>query len=238
MRKKVTFSALLLFLSILGYSQNLQLHYDFRHALYEEIPSPNYLTATLEMFKPDAWGSTFFFVDFDFSHERGNLGLIYAEIARDIKIKDFPIMAHIEYNGGLFHTKDYSGYIANAYLAGASYTHFLSPRAHFNTYLTYKYHAFEKISHDVQWTISWSSRFLKDKFTFRGFLDIWTENRNRDGIGNLSGKKVVILAEPQIWYNITEQFAFGSEIEISRNFTKYKEDKVYLLPTLAVKWDF
>ena len=72
-------------------SQNLQLHFDPRHTLSGNDAAPvNYLTATFEMFKPDKWGSTFMFVDFDFNYNTRNIGLVYGEIARDFKIKNFP----------------------------------------------------------------------------------------------------------------------------------------------------
>ncbi|WP_373726452.1 DUF5020 family protein, partial [Bacteroides heparinolyticus] len=72
--------------------------------------------------KPDKWGSTFMFVDFDFSAKDGNMGLAYMEIARDFKIKGFPLMPHIEYNGGLglVRNTDFGFSIPNAYLAGLS----------------------------------------------------------------------------------------------------------------------
>lgn len=186
------------------------------------------------MFKPDKWGSTFMFVDLDFNQSRGNIGLAYMEIARDFKIKKFPIMPHIEFNGGVGNDNNSGFSIANAYLAGASYS-FAIPNAHFNTYVAYKYNAFEKVSNDVQWTLSWGSDFLENKLTFCGFIDIWTENKDHSGVE--SGKKVILLTEPQIWYNVTSNLSFGSEIEISNNF-HYKENKVYVLPTLAGKWTF
>ena len=70
-------------------AQNLQLHFDPRHTFYgSDVPtaSQNYLTATFEMFKPDQWGSTFMFVDFDLNNSKKNIGLVYAEIAREFKI--------------------------------------------------------------------------------------------------------------------------------------------------------
>ena len=236
MRNKLSIGFLTLLISGNIISQNLQLHVDFRHALYDEIPSPNYLTTTFELFRPDAWGSTFLFVDLDFNQSRGNLGLAYTEIARDFRIKNFPLMPHIEYNGGLFKTDNQFGSsISNAYLAAASYS-FAIPNTHFNTYLAYKYNAFEKVSNDIQWTISWGSNLCKNKVTLSGFIDIWTENKDKTGIE--SGKKVIILAEPQLWYNATSHLSIGSEIEISNNFTPYKKNKLYLLPTLAGKWVF
>src|SRR5665648_1111147 len=40
-------------------AQNVQLHYDIGK-------DRKYLTSTVEMFKPDKWGSTFFFIDMDY----------------------------------------------------------------------------------------------------------------------------------------------------------------------------
>ncbi|MCL1943246.1 MAG: DUF5020 family protein [Candidatus Azobacteroides sp.] len=216
-------------------AQNLQLHYDFRHALYDDVPPPNFFTATFEMFKPDQWGSTFMFVDLNFDQSRGNIGLAYMEIARDFKIKNFQIMPHIEYNGGVGNNNNSGFSVANAYLAGASYS-FVIPNAQFNTYITYKYNAFQKVSNDVQWTVSWGAGFWKNRIAFCGFMDIWTENKDYTGVE--SGKKVILLTEPQIWYNVTQNLSFGSEIEISNNFYPQYGTKIYAFPTLAGKWTF
>ena len=62
-------------------AQNLQLHYDFGK-------ERKFFTATLEMFKPDTLGSTFWFVDFDFNFP-GNprsMSAAYWEISRDFYI--------------------------------------------------------------------------------------------------------------------------------------------------------
>jgi len=212
-------------------AQNLQLHYDFRHALHSNVAPENYITSTFEMFKPDKWGSTFMFVDMDYDQTRGNIGLAYWEIARDFKIGKCPIMPHIEYNGGIG-----SGFsIPNAYLLGASYP-FSCGKANFSTYIAYKYNAFAKVSNDIQWTGTWGIPLLDNKVTFSGFVDVWTENKDRSGVE--SGKKVILLTEPQIWYNINSKLSVGSEIEISNNFYPYYENKAYICPTIAAKWEF
>ena len=59
-------------------AQNLQLHYDF-------WKGRQYLTSTVEMFKPDKHGSTFFFVDMDYDLSDAKVKLAYWEIARDLK---------------------------------------------------------------------------------------------------------------------------------------------------------
>lgn len=218
-------------------AQNLQLHFDPRHSLYgDNINAPiNYLTATFEMFKPDKWGSTFMFVDFDFNFDKRNPGLAYAEIARAFKINDFPLMPHLEYNGGLGLVRGtgFSFSIPSSYLAGAQYP-FQLGNFFMGTYLAYKLNAFQTNSHDVQWTLTWNSAFPNSKVSLGGFLDLWSENKNRaTGEG---GKKLVLLSEPQIWYNFTPNFALGSEIELSYNFARF--EKFTAIPTIATKWNF
>lgn len=234
--KKSILSFVLLLSTIAMFAQELQLHFDPRHALHSDVAPRNYATATFQVFKPDKWGSTFAFVDLDFNQSRGNIGLAYMEIARNIKMGKCPLMAHIEFNGGLVKGDNYSGFsIPNAYLAGVSYAKSIS-FVNFETYVAYKYHAFEKVSNDIQLTGIWNANLMSDKVTLTGFVDIWSENKNRStGDG---GKKVVFLAEPQVWYNVDKHLAFGTEIEISNNFYSHYNNRVYVCPTLAGKWTF
>lgn len=67
-------SGLLLSSGVLA--QNIQVHYDFGK-------DRKYVTTTLEMFKPDKWGSTFFFVDYDYNvGDVKGVSTTYMEIAR------------------------------------------------------------------------------------------------------------------------------------------------------------
>lgn len=219
-------------------AQNLQLHFDPRNSLYGDKVAPiNYLTATFEMFKPDQWGSTFMFVDFDFNFDKRNPGLAYAEIAREFKIGDFPLLPHIEYNGGLGlvrGTNDVGFSIPSSYLGGFGYPFKLGD-FFMSTYVAYKLNAFQELSHDAQWTFTWNSTLANGKLSLAGFFDLWSENKDRTGEN--SGKKLVLLSEPQIWYNITPQFALGTEIELSYNFVVGTE-KFYAIPTIGTKWNF
>ena len=73
--KKIRLFAILavaLFGTATALGQNIQLHYDFGR---------NAATTTVEMFRPDKGGSTFFFVDFDYSPKVSGA---YWEIAREI----------------------------------------------------------------------------------------------------------------------------------------------------------
>ena len=69
------------------------------------------LTSTVEKFHPDTWGSTYFFVDMDYTSE--GVASAYWEIAREVKFWKGPFSAHLEYNGGLAKGFSYK----NAYLS-------------------------------------------------------------------------------------------------------------------------
>ena len=91
-------------------AQNIQLHYDLGK-------NRNYFTSTVEKFNPDKYGSTFFFVDFNYSKDGATEA--YWEVARELKNWEGPISAHIEYNGGLYKVMSFN----NCYLLGATYSY-------------------------------------------------------------------------------------------------------------------
>lgn len=233
-KKIITF-----FISALAFSlsaQNIQLHFDPRKGIHgEDDFSNNYFTATFEMFKPDKWGSTFLFVDLDFNQSRGNIGLAYLEIARDIRFGNCPVMAHAEFNGGVGNAENYGFSIPNAYLVGPSYATNING-VNLSSYLAYKYNAFKKVSNDIQWTVTWGTNLFNNKLTISGFIDLWTENKSHSQEDNRTGKKVILLTEPQFWYNVNSNLSFGTEIEISNNFLN--DTKFYINPTIAAKWNF
>lgn len=241
MTRKISVALLLFCVFGAVHAQNLQLHFDPRHSLYGDDVSPsNYLTATFEMFKADRWGSTFMFADFDFNHDKKNPGLVYAKIAREFKLGDFPLFPHIEYNGGLGLRRgsDAGFSIPASYMAGFGYP-FQLGEFYMNTYVVYKLNAFQEVSNDVQWTVTWNASLAGGKLSLGGFADLWTEDKSFTEGSDAGGKKMVFLSEPQIWYNVTSNFSFGSEIELSYNFVnKFTESKFYAIPTLATKWNF
>ena len=112
--RKVIF-ALFLFVGISSQAQNLQVMYDFGNGRKN-------VTSTLEMFKPDKWGDTFFFVDMEFNGGPDKQpSLAYMEIARCLKFWDAPLSLHLEYNGGLLLAGPVGFPINSAYLAGIDY---------------------------------------------------------------------------------------------------------------------
>lgn len=233
--KKPVAIILVLFAVAATQAQNLQVHYDFgKHR--------KFITSTVEMFKPDKWGSTFFFVDMNYDKSNGKtVSLAYWEIARAFKLGKSPFAAHIEYNGGMgqFYATPYNGAypINDAWLAGLDYN---LNSADFSKGITfqvlYKYIR-DKQDASFQLTTVWYLHMLKHKVTFDGFADFWREdNTVFDDAGNASQSKYVFLTEPQIWYNVNQNLSLGSEIEISCNFSNNKGFMVN--PTLAAKWNF
>lgn len=228
--------ALLVFTAFAANAQtNLQLHYDLGQGR-------KYVTSTLEMFKPDKWGNTFFFVDIDYNSPSGNHpSTAYMEIARCLKFWDAPISAHVEYNGGLMGLGNTYLPINNAWLAGIDYGwHDKS----FNKFLNFKvlYKNIQgKQPASFQLTGVWTLNFFNKKFTASGFADFWREDNLNftNGAGDAivpETTKFVFISEPQFWYNATENLSLGSEIEVASNFGTVKGFKV--CPTLAVKWNF
>ena len=241
MSRKILFSLAILCTTAAVQAQNLQLHFDPRNSLYgDAVSSSNYLTGTFEMFKPDQWGNTFMFVDADLNFNKKNIGLVYAEIAREFKIGDFPLLPHLEFNGGLGLVKgtDFGFSIPSSYLAGFGYP-FQLGNFFMSTYVAYKLNAFQEVSNDAQWTLTWNATLAGGKLSLGGFLDLWTEDKSFTEGSDATGKKVVFLSEPQFWYNVTPNFALGTEVELSYNFVnKFVESKFYAIPTLATKWNF
>lgn len=78
---------------------------------------------------------------------------------------------------------------------------------------------------------------IRFKFTFSGFADVWSEKVFWTG-----NRHIVFLVEPQLWYNFNSKFSAGTEIELSNNFIysdlSDRNDKFFVNPTLAVKYNF
>jgi hypothetical protein len=221
-------------------AQNIQLHYDFGGSMYEEYAGRPVLTSTVEMFKPDRRGSTFFFIDMDYTSK--GLAAGYWEISRELQFWDGPVSAHVEYNGGLtsFEVPENSyGVIRfnNAYLLGATYTYNTAGfNAGYSLSAMYKYIQKSDKPHSFQVTGTWYVNFAKnDMLTFTGFADFWKE---KTGLGDC-----IFLSEPQIWLHINKingvdknfNLSLGSEVELGNNFV---QAGFFAIPTVAVRWDF
>lgn len=232
--KKLLFSGLLAIAALTAQAQNVQLHYDLGRNLYpDEEAGRQKVTMTLEQFKADKWGSWFYFVDVDFS--RKFVEGAYTEISREFNIGKKGFAAHVEYDGGL---NRFGSFQQSALLGGAWNGHNADFSTTYSVQLMYKRffksYNYTNAYHSFQLTGVWSTTFANKKCTFSGFVDFW-RGEKANGHGQL-----VILAEPQFWYNATEHFSVGTEWEISDNFVynTYNGKTFFVNPTLAVKWNF
>ena len=208
------------------FAQNFQLHYDFDS-------DRKYFTGTLEMFKPDDYGSTFWFVDFDLNDgvENQSAAMAYWEILRMFKIPGVKgLSAGLQYNDGL---NTFGGF-GNVWLVGAEYPIDLK----FITLVTSLwYRDAEAQDVNFQGTIVWFKPFFNFKLIFTGFFDIWGQN-NFDFDAQGTDAQWVILTEPQLWYSVTKNIAVGGEVEISKNFVFGAGDELKIYPTVGFKWTF
>ncbi len=213
-------------------AQNVQLHYNLGD-------NQKYLWSHVEMFKPDKWGSTFFFIDMNYGETNmKGVTLAYWEISRALKFWNSPFALHVEFNGGFGQFKNttppngaYS--INNAWLFGGEYTWNTKDFSKvFTLQLMYKTIQ-DKNSAAFQITGVWAIQMLKNTVTFSGFADFWRED-NFEASSNMT--KYVFLTKPQLWYNFTKNFSAGTEVDISSNFGGHRGGMVN--PNLSAKWTF
>lgn len=224
-------------------AQDFQFHYDLGRNLYgnEERTRPR-VTLTYEQFRADRLGSWFWFADFDM-YADGMKGA-YAEISREFTLgrvaQGVTWAAHAEYDGGMTTTRQGQGSrFQHAALVGAAlnghsadFATTWSLQAMYKQYFKGRY---ADAYASVQLTGVWSTTFFAGKCTFSGFCDLW-RGRQANGHGQL-----VLLAEPQLWYNIDKHFAVGTEVEVSDHFIYpdiLTDKSFYVNPTLALKYTF
>lgn len=259
MNKKIFFaaSAALLALSQMAKAQtNLQVFYDFGRDRKQ-------VTTTLEGFYGDKWGSTYFFIDYDYKakYADGNKAPsgTYFEIARALNFwkdsKLAPLSVHVEYNGGVYNAYN----INHAFLCGLDW--FIHSADYKNT-LTFqvlgKYIVYDKENgkrpHSkvpMQFTAVWGMQdlFGVTGLKFSGFADFWWQHHTVcpvDGDGHnkwaeAKTSEVVFLTEPQLWYCVGQHFGVdnlnvGTEIELSYDFGSAKG--FWCRPCLGLKWIF
>lgn len=252
MKKTLSIFVLMIFMG-LGFAvkaQNIQVVYDFGE-------ERQYVTTTLEMYKPDNWGNTFFFVDVyhNGKNHPGNFGPMgmYMEIERGLnfwqktKLKD--LSAHVEYTGGLGVIPPGIGYnINNAWMFGAEYCfHSEDYRNTLTVYAMYKTIAKTEQKVPLQFSIVWGMQdlFNVKGLRFNGFADFWWQENAWIGenlIPFTTG--YVFITEPQLWYSVGQFFNcdnlnIGGEVEFSYNFGGLSQGKkFYVNPCLGVKWVF
>lgn len=235
MRKFFTISLLFLgFLfgtTIKSQAQNVQLLYDTQREC---------LTSTVEMFRPDSFGSTFFFIDMNYSPK---VTEAYWEFARELNFwqdsKLSWLSVHLEYNGGMNSAMSFN----NAWLAGLTYSgHSKDFTKTWSVSLMYKAipgtidKNGKKAVNNFQVTGVWGIQFLQGWCSFSGFIDFWKEARP------WQDTEFIMISEPQLWVNLNKikgleemKLSVGGEVEISNNFV---EKGFKAIPAIGAKWTF
>ena len=224
---------LLIFVSALALkAQNVQL-------LYNLGENQKFPWTHVEMFKPDKWGSSFFFIDMNYGEgDMHGVTMAYWEISRALKFWNSPFALHAEFNGGFGQFRNTTlpngAYtINNAWLFGGEYTWNTKDFSKvFTLQLLYKTIQ-DKNSAAFQITGVWAIQMLKNKITFSGFADFWREDNSFGAKGNT---QYVFLTKPQFWYNFTSHLSAGTEFDISSNFSGQKGSMVN--PNISAKWAF
>lgn len=241
--KKNLLSLVLMLIASTSFAQNLQLHYDLGRSIYsDEEADRQKVTLTFEQFKADKLGSWFWFIDLDMHHD-GMKGA-YTEISREFTMSaptdNTTLAAHVEYDGGMTTAQNlaWGARFQNAALIGPAIN---GHNADFSTtwsiqamYKQYFKQGMNDPYSSFQLTGVWGTTFANGKGTFSGFIDFW-RGVKANGHGQL-----VILTEPQLWYNANKNFSVGTEIEISDNFivNGYNDKTFFVNPTIALKYAF
>ena len=213
-------------------AQNIQVLYDTER---------DCVTSTVEMFRPDAFGSTFFFVDMDYTPKVTGA---YWEIARELcfwKDSKFSwLSVHLEFDGGL---NNVAGAFNNSWLAGLTYSgHSKDFSKTWSISAMYKLIPDTKDAsgdvqeHNFQITGVWGINFADGWCSFSGFVDFWREMRP------WQDTEYIFLAEPQFWVNLNKikgweniNLSVGGEVELSNNFV---EEGFRAMPAIGAKWTF
>ena len=214
--------AAMLCLPVASKAQNIQVLYDTNRGC---------VTSTFEMFRPDAFGSTFIFVDLNYAPKAYEA---YTEISREFCFwQDSEwnwLSAHAEFNGGLAGAYSFN----NAWLVGATYSgHSKDFSKTWSVTASYKIiPELQSQMHNFQLTGVWGINFANGWCSFSGFADLWSE-----------GSTLVFISEPQFWVNLNKingwknvPLSVGGEVELAKNFAG--EPKFVARPALGAKWTF
>jgi hypothetical protein len=220
-------------------AQELQLHYDWRHTFDARNNPRNFPSVTFKSYKGLSFGSFLLKLEGDLNGSRDDLSKVYLEVSQTFRFWAPPIFAHVGYSGGLGLFDGATGgyYIDNAYLFGADYP-FRWLGSWGNGYLAYRVASLPRPSHDPEFSLYWG-KVVRGRWSLASDGEFWTVNRNRgDSLtANLTGKRVALLVENEVWYRILSLISVGCEIRVSRNV--YATDgRLLVYPTVGIRYLF
>lgn len=237
-----------LFLSLIwigsteGLSQNLQLHYDFRHTIDPNVNQRNYPTFSFEYFKnidTVGTGSFLFKVQVDLNGQHNNVGQVFTQLSQSLRFWKPKVYLSLNYSGGLGITPTSFGfYLTNSFSVGIAYP-FQWKGAWFATNLLFRCTTFAKPSYDPQFTFYFGRGFFDYKLFVAGSFVFWSENRNQgnDFTQDLSGKKAAFFGDPQVWIKIKNRLSVGSRINVYYHLIT-QDDHIQIYPTVGTRFQF
>jgi hypothetical protein len=231
-----------LLISATGFSQNLQVHYDFRHSLDPKLNPVNFPTFTFEYFKNIdtlETGSFLFKIQADMKGKDRNMGQIFTQLSQTLRFWKPKVYLSITYTGGLGVTPDsYGFYLNNSFGLGVSYP-FQWKGAFLSASVSYRLNIYEKLSHDPQIIFYFGKGLFNYKIWVAGSIVSWTENRNQgiDYTKDLKGKKFAFFGDPQIWFKVKNGFSVGSRINLYYHLLS-NDNRLLVYPTIGTKYQF
>lgn len=227
--------------------QNLQVHYELRG-------DKKNITSTIEQFTGDRLGLTYWFISAaytDFEGQNlldGSATAVYGEFYRFFNIpKTNGLMFGIQYNDGLTLFQGmtapddtpviFGSPFGRTWLAGFAYN---VPIGKMHVLTTIWLRKKQAYNYDWQFTAAWGHNFANEKLTFNGFFDVWGERESVDNSNpsSINPYKVVLLTEPQLYYNFNSHIALGVKTQLSYNFEFGFDGQFRVAPTVAARWNF
>jgi hypothetical protein len=232
----------LMIITLTGWSQNLQLHYDFRHSIDPKLNPKNFPMFSFEYFREidtSGTGSFLLKLQTDLSGKNNNVSQVFSQLTQTIKFWKPKVYLGFNYSGGLGVTSSSTGfYLVNSLGIGVSYP-FQWKGAWVATNLLFRYSAFDSPSYDPQLTVYFGKGFFNYRLFLAGSFTFWTENKNQgnDYTRGLTGKKFAFFGDPQIWYTIRKGFSIGSRTSVFYNLLG-ENKQIQFYPTIGVKYQF
>lgn len=221
------------------YSQELQLHYDFRHSVDPKLNSKNFPLINFKYFKElDTLGTGSFLLEAQsfLNGEDKNIGQTFFQISQSIKFWKPKVYLSLNYSGGLGVAPPFYGYyISNAYGVGISY-----PLAY--TKIWFNFNLMSRYSNkkmNPQFNFYVGGGFFNYRLMYSSSIVSWTTDKN-DGLpanAHKKGKKIAFFGDPQIWYGIGKGFSVGSRVSLYYQVLS-DEDRLMAYPTLGIKKGF
>ena len=106
-------------------------------------------------------------------------------------------------------------------------------RVKFLPYIAYVYNKAQR-SADFRLTSGVSTFLAKRKIIIFGFVNAYT--KDKISLEGPAKKEIGFQANPQIWFRVSKQMAFGGEVGLDYLPSRYQ--KFIAIPTAGVRWSF